>query len=294
MTRLAWPLALLLGCTGPADCPPLASSSSSAALAAPPSSGSAAGDAVREPLVFKEGGSERAAITAETLSITIAPEVVVQYDPYYNREKRFLALPLAAVLERGFKGVKDLPQQEFVLRAKDGFTVPLRGAKVFEKGAYLAIEDVEVPGWEPIGPRRANPGPFYLVWAGKDQTDLETHPRPYQLASIEIARFEDVFPRTVPASTSGPPRRGFELFREQCIHCHAMNRQGGKVGPELNVPQSIVEYRPVDQIKAYVKNPRTFRYSQMPAHEAMTDADLDALVAYFAEMKGKKLDDPAP
>jgi mono/diheme cytochrome c family protein len=286
-------LALLVGCSSPADCPPLPSSPPSTSTAAAPS-GDAAHAEVREPLVFKEGGAERAAITAETLSITIAPEIVVQYDPYYNREKKFRALPLAAVLERGFKGVKDLPQQEFVLRAKDGFTVPLRGAKVFEKGAYLAIEDVEVAGWEPIGPRRANPGPFYLVWAGKDQTDLETHPRPYQLASIEIARFEDVFPRTVPASEAGPARRGFEVFREQCIHCHAINRQGGKVGPELNVPQSIVEYRPVDQIKAYIKNPRTFRYSQMPAHEAMTETDLDALIAYFTEMKGKKIDDPAP
>jgi mono/diheme cytochrome c family protein len=293
MTRFAWSLALLAACSSPTDCPPPASSGAAAASAASSSVATSPAE-VREPLVFKEAGSERAAITAETLAITIAPEIVVQYDPYYNREKKFRALPLAAVLERGFKGVKDLPQQEFVLRAKDGFTVPLRGAKVFEKGAYLAFEDVEVAGWEPIGPRRANPGPFYLVWAGKDQTDLETHPRPYQLASIEIARFEDVFPRTVPASSTGPARRGFELFREQCIHCHAMNRQGGKVGPELNVPQSIVEYRPVDQIKAYIKNPRTFRYSQMPAHEAMTDADLDALVAYFTEMKGKKLDDPAP
>jgi hypothetical protein len=32
----------------------------------------------------------------------------------------------------------------------------------------------------------------------------------------------------------------------------------------------------------------------MPAHEAMTETDLDALIAYFTEMKGKKIDDPAP
>lgn len=236
-------------------------------------------------LVFKEGGTERAALSAATFAITIPTETVVQFDPYYNREKKYRALPLAAVIERGFKGVSDLPQKEFVLRAKDGYTVPLRGAKMFEKGAYLAFEDTEVAGWEPIGPQKANPGPFYLVWANKDQTNLETHPRPYQLASIDLAKFEDVFPKTVPKTTEGAAVNGFAVFREQCIHCHSINREGGKIGPDLNAPQSIVEYRPVDQIKAYIKNPATFRHSTMPAHEKMTDQELDGLIAYFTEMK---------
>jgi len=43
-----------------------------------------------------------------------------------------------------------------------------------------------------------------------------------------------------------------------------MNREGGRVGPELNVPQSIVEYRPEAQIKAYIRNPLQFRYGHMP------------------------------
>ena len=146
-----------------------------------------------------------------------------------------------------------------------------------------AIEDVDVPGWEPIGPQKANPGPFYLVWTKPHQQSLETHPRPWQLAAIEIVRFEDAFPRTVPAglAETDPGWKGFAVFKEQCVHCHAMNRQGGRVGPELNVPRSIVEYRPVDQIKAYIKDPLSFRYSTMPAHPTFSDADLDAVVAYF-------------
>ena len=76
----------------------------------------------------------------------------------------------------------------------------------------------------------------------------------------------------------------------QCIACHAINREGGTVGPELNLPKSIVEYRPVDQIKQYIRNPATFRYSNMPANPQLTDQQLDQLIAYFTAMQALKHD----
>ena len=261
-----------------------------AASAAP----SAVAPAARKAeLVFGGAGRDGKTLDLAALLAAIPSETVMQYDPYYNREKRYRALPFARVLELGFAGTSDLGQKEFVLRALDGYTVPMRGAKAFEPGAYLAYEDLDAPGWEPIGQQRANPGPLYLVWAGKEQTVLETHPRPYQLASVDLARFEDVFPRTVPKGVAEGDAawRGFAIFRDQCVHCHAVNRQGGRVGPELNVPRSIVEYRPVEQIKAYIQNPLAFRYSTMPAHPGFGDAELDGLVAYFSAMKDRKQDD---
>ena len=181
-------LGLLTGCGERTDSPLFTGSASLHSAPAPVGASAVAGRPATEAalLVFKEGGVERAALRANTLALTIAPETVVQFDPHYNREKRFKALPLAAVIERGFKGVNDLPQQEFILRSRDGEAVPIRGSKVFEKGAYIAFEDLEVAGWEPIGPRRVIPGPFYLIWANQDQSDLETHPRPYQLSAIEL------------------------------------------------------------------------------------------------------------
>lgn len=275
------------------ECPPAPGASAAiSAVAAATATTSATSSTAEAKLSFKVAGADKRALDLAALK-AIPSEMVRQFDPYYAREKTYRAWPLAAVIEKGFAGEQGLPTKEFVLRAKDGYTVPLRGAQVFEAGAYLAYEDVDAPGWEPIGQQRANPGPFYLVWANKNQTDLETHPRPYQLASIDIARFEDVFPFTVPTGSAddSAAMKGFAHFKAQCIHCHAINRQGGRVGPELNVPQSVVEYRSADQIKAYIKNPLTFRYSTMPPHPSFSDEDLDALVAYFTAMKDRKHDD---
>jgi mono/diheme cytochrome c family protein len=85
--------------------------------------------------------------------------------------------------------------------------------------------------------------------------------------------------------------RGYESFRDGCIKCHAINREGGHVGPDLNVPQNVTEYRPEDQIRAYIKNPAQFRYGNMPAHPDMQERELDDLVAYLRAMKDHKHDE---
>ena len=221
-------------------------------------------------------------------------ETVHAYDPYYAKEKSFRALPVRKVLEVGFKGVA-LDGQEFVVRASDGYTVPMRGSLMLEDGAYIAIEDLDVPGWEPVGAQHANPGPYYLIWSKPGQHDLESHPRPWQIATIEIATFDQLFPHTSPGAlaASDPAMKGYAIFKDECIKCHTINREGGHVGPDLNVPQSIVEYRPEAQIRAYIKNPLAFRYGSMPPHPGLSDADLDGLMAYLRAMKDRKHDPDA-
>lgn len=224
----------------------------------------------------------------------VAPaETVTVFDPYYQRTKTFRAVPIASLLPAAFGATAAALQKlDFVLRARDGYAVPFTGARLFEKGGYIAVADVEVPGWEPIGEQRANPGPFYLVWSEPSQRSFETYPRPWQLATVEIAPFAVTYPHTVPTGlpANAPARHGAEIFMRECIACHAINREGGRVGPDLNVPHSIVEYRPRPQIRAYIKDPRTFRYSNMPAHPDFTNADLDSLLAYFEAMSKRKFD----
>jgi mono/diheme cytochrome c family protein len=219
-------------------------------------------------------------------------------DPYYARRKAFLACPLRDVLVMAYgPALTQYADRNFFLRARDGYVKPATGERVLEEGGYLAFADAERSqgdeiGWEPIDRRQVDPGPFYLVWSRPHQRDPHRYPWPYQLVSIEIARFEAEFPHTAPKGVpaEAPAWAGYSIFRSECVACHAINGEGGKVGPDLNIPQSIVEYRPSEQIKAYIRNPLTFRYTSMPPHPHLSDEQIDAIVAYFAAMKDRKHD----
>lgn len=244
-------------------------------------------------LSFVEQGEALRTLSLSKLLTAAGTEEWRAFDPYYEREKTWRTVPLHPVLEAGFKRpIAELAEVDFVLRAVDGYTVPISGVRLLEAGAYIAYADVEVPEWEPIGTQKAHPGPLYLVWRGPAQQVLKDYPRPWQLAEIEIAPFAALFPHTIPTGEpeGSPAMRGFQTFKKRCVKCHAMNQEGGSVGPELNIPQSIIEYRPEAQIRAYIRNPATFRYGGMPANLDLTDAELDELIAYFKAMSTRKHD----
>ncbi len=249
-------------------------------------------------LRFLRDGAEVGRIDLAGLQRVCRAETVTIDDPYYGRKKSFRAFPLKEVLRAGFRApATGLAREDFIFQALDGYLKPASGERVFEDGGYLAFADAELtrgetPAWQPIDRRQLDPGPYYVVWSKAGQDDAKGYPWPFQLAAIEIVTFEKKYPLTLPrtAAADSPAWTGFRIFRAQCFSCHSMNGHGGKIGPDLNIPQSIVEYRPVAQIRAYIRNPETFRYSSMPAHLGLADADLDGLVAYFEIMKTLKHD----
>jgi mono/diheme cytochrome c family protein len=256
----------------------------------------------RAVLSFRAPNQTPNELDLEALRRACGEREVMVDDPYHGRGMRYRALPMRCVLEQGFAargGVASLASESLLLRARDGYTRPAAGAALADEHAFLAFGEPGLesrgqggPRFSPIDRRQIDPAPFYLVWTDVAHGDPHEHPWPYQLVTIEVASFEDAFPNTVPRglAKSDAGWRGYALFREHCSACHAINGEGGKVGPDLNVPKSIVEYRPLREIRAYIRNPQATRYTSMPAHPNLDDSDLDALIAYFDAMRARKHD----
>ena len=266
-------------------------------------------EAAEHGLRFRRGDETVGHLTLAEIAGLCAIERVEVADPYYERPMRFLACPLVPLLERGFgETAGRLEARHFFLRARDGYTRPADGAQLVQSGGWIALADASLvpdaatlrslagvdgaPRFAPIDRRQVDPAPYYMIWSEAGQQDPHHWPWPYQLVEVQIAPFASRFPHMEPRGEApgSAPMRGYALFRRQCVSCHSINGDGGKVGPELNVPQSIVEYRPAEQIRAYIRNPAAFRYTTMPAHPGLSERDLDDLVAYFRAMSVRKRD----
>jgi mono/diheme cytochrome c family protein len=209
------------------------------------------------------------------------------HDPMYKKEKSYKGFKVQDVLELGFGDEwKSSEFTDVVFEALDGYVSVSPVSKLKQSGGYIVFSDLDFEDWEPISIKEVTPGPFYLVWTGKEQTTANKYPWPWQLSSINLIRFEDQYSAVFPSGVSknSSVYKGYEIFKGRCVRCHSMNGEGGKVGPDLNAPQSIVTYRNAYMIKEFIKNPSKYRYTQMPDYPDLSERDLDNLLAYFRYM----------
>ena len=88
---------------------------------------------------------------------------------------------------------------EVVFTALDGYQAVTGRDHMLQPGGFLTFKDLDVEaGWEPIGRRKANPGPFYLVWTGVEQTTQHEFPWPWQVVRISILRSRSAFRWYIP------------------------------------------------------------------------------------------------
>lgn len=212
-------------------------------------------------------------------------------DPMHGKPKTYRAFALHDVLELGFGAAwMSAEYGEATFAALDGYESYAEAELLRRDGGFIAFEDLDVPGWEPIGHKKADPAPYYLFWTGKEQSTANGYPWPWQLAAIHLMRFEERYPGVVPkgAAADSSARRGFTVFKQQCFRCHAMDQQGGKIGPDLNAPRNITTYRDAALLKEFIRAPSKFRHSNMPDHEHLSDGELDDLLDYLRFMGARR------
>ncbi|MGE9312545.1 c-type cytochrome [Niabella sp. CJ426] len=216
-------------------------------------------------------------------------EVLIAYDPNVPGGKKYKGIQLGVQLKRILEQL-DLAAERFdvVLVCKDGYA-PVRQATEMlgTKDGFIVFKDLAVTtgrNWTPAMEKAFSP--FYLVWK-TDSVKAHEFPWPYGLISMKLVERDSLLFNGISKNTAA--LTGYHLFRNHCFSCHAINKTGGQVGPELNWPRSITEYWTDENIKHYVKDPRSFRYNaHMPAMIQVSDRDINAIIQYLHYMKKYK------
>ena len=259
----------------------------------------AAAPAPEPVLEFRVSGAAAAALPLSELRTKLKTRAVTfasEFSSPPGKVKRYEAFALRDALDLAYGKhwlAPDFSHVAFV--ALDGYAAVGALTKAEEDGGYVAFRDLDAAsGWEPVGTHQADPGPFFVVWTGSKQTTADQYPWPWQVTAINLIRFEDQYPRTVPrgAPEGSPVRLGYRLFQGRCVRCHAVNGEGGKIGPDLNEPMSVTAYRSKEMVKEFIRNPSKYRHTYMPDHLDLSAEDLENLWLYFHHLDGRRPDGP--
>jgi mono/diheme cytochrome c family protein len=243
-------------------------------------------------LEFAIDGQPVKAIAIEVLSQKVQPQTVEVKDPVYGRLIRYEALPLKAVLQEVF-GADWRQYDALGLRSQDGYT-PIMPARVLEQhAAFIALKEAGQSGFPRVtlpNGETLDPGPLYVVWENIHDVSAKNDPAlawSWQLARVSLHRAASLYGRSTPAAESNANvKAGFTAFQTHCVKCHAINGEGGQVGPELNAPTSVTANRNDDWIRQFVRDPRSLNpQSKMPAWESGRDThQIDSILAYLHYM----------
>lgn len=231
--------------------------------------------------------------TEQLLARSDARTITIPDDVSFKRAMHYRVVPLKALLQ----GADADDALLFV--ATDGFAAEIPAAQILRahgSEAWLAVEDPARP-WPPIAEGKVA-GPFYVVWTDPRSMRVGPEQWPFQLAAIRrLAPAAERFPAITPDQALKPDseiHRGFAVFQRTCFACHTLNGQGdARLGPDLNVPHNPTEYLREDLLRAYIRDPQSLRHwpqGRMPGfdQEALSDTELDELLAYLRHMSGRK------
>ncbi|GAB4437480.1 MAG: cytochrome c [Turneriella sp.] len=230
-------------------------------------------------------------VSLSELRLSAGDREVEVEDHYLKRRVSYRALPLASLLRAWAPAG---PYDEILFHCADGYEA--RASRVdLEQGRLDSFFLAYGEGGERFrsrilqGKEQVSPEPFYAV--STDPQGYATLSWPYEVVGVEFIRFAEKYPGLLPDAVAQNPvtRAGFDLFRKECLRCHSLNLMGGEIGPELNVPRNITEYRDSAYLRAFIRNASAFRArSKMPPFTDLSETELESILYYLVRMKMHK------
>lgn len=221
------------------------------------------------------------------LAATITIDVI--YDAVFKRAKKYEAIPLKPYLkELVISQNLDTTDTEIIFLCKDGYNPSMSLNKVLQNEPYLVIKDLAAPeGKNWVDTLQGKWTPFYLVWPNNVK-GTKGFTWPYGLKFLQFKTSDAAYKVAFPKDEK--QIAGFELYKSKCMKCHSVNKVGGIMGPEFNIPKNITQYWQASDIKAFVKNPYSYRYnSKMPPVAGIKDEEIDQIISYLSYMKDYKI-----
>lgn len=225
-------------------------------------------------------------------------------DPYEEAEVEFEAFAFDAVLDAVY-GRSWREEEEVLFHCRDGYqpTVPVE--RILEHRAQLAFArrdraDFTLRKRESGVLKQIDLAPFYLVWENLDDTRLRAegdYGWPYQLIALDLIRARDHFPKMAPdLSAPAVVQAGFAVFRVHCSRCHAINGEGGSVGPELNGPTPAAIHRDTAWLRRWIDDPSrvlpTARMERLNPALPERERAIDEVIRYLQAMASAKTEAP--
>lgn len=247
---------------------------------------------VDSELTLVSGSTNRVLTSLQMLQALPKAKVTVN-DPVYGKSKHYEGFWLEDVLR--LAGMRLDGEKVLVFTSLDGYQARLSQLGLPHAKPMLAVRDLDYPmGWEVIthGKENLTPGPYYLVWQTSAGSKVAGLPWPYQINRLELRNAAESQQQLLPKGADARPDvlRGFSLFMKSCISCHSVNLEGGVLGPELNIPKNITEYRDRSYLIEFIKDPNSFRAkSKMPAfNSSLSTEKIEDVLRYFEWMRDYK------
>ncbi len=229
---------------------------------------------------------------AQQLATLPTRKVLVRNDKLYGGDHEYEGYKIEAVIAWLSQRTRvSVDNAAMSLIASDGYLSRVSLRELPKRAGILAFRESGGSREKPFRDSKSatvpfNPGPYYLIWEGTFDDKL---PTPWGVTSVSLAA-DDIPAEHIPPHDTPQLNRGLEIWRTHCSKCHAINKIGGTMGPELNVPKNVTEYWQPERLRELIENPATLRWgSKMPPYNWMPTGDREAILAYLAAMKEKKV-----